>query len=139
MGGLDMWPSTEVTGPSARVSARPVLHGRSGVVTEQALEVRGLTCAFGKTRVLDGLGFRVAPGELLGLLGPNGCGKSTTLRVLTGLLIPQAGELYWRGERVTPGDRTLRSIMGVVFQAPSLDARLSLRENLTLAARLYGF
>jgi ABC-2 type transport system ATP-binding protein len=76
---------------------------------------------------------------LLGLLGPNGCGKSTTLRVLTGLLIPQAGELYLRGERVSPGDRKLRAIMGVVFQSPSLDPRLSLRENLTLAARLYGF
>jgi len=134
-----MWPSTEATGPSSRASATPVMHGRAVVATESAFEARGLTYAYGKTRVLDGLGFRVAPGELLGLLGPNGCGKSTTLRVLTGLIVPQAGELYWRGERVAPGDRKLRTIMGVVFQAPSLDARLSLRENLTLAARLYGF
>lgn len=134
-----MWPSTEVTGPSSRAAATPVVRGQPGVAPPSALEARGLTHAFGKTRVLDGLGFRVAPGELLGLLGPNGCGKSTTLRVLTGLLIPQAGELYWRGERVAPGDRKLRAIMGVVFQSPSLDVRLSLRENLTLAARLYGF
>jgi ABC-2 type transport system ATP-binding protein len=89
--------------------------------------------------VLDGLGFGLAPGELLGLLGPNGCGKSTTLRVLTGLLIPQGGELWWHGERVAPGDRKLRSVLGVVFQSPSLDARLSLRENLLLAAQLHGF
>jgi ABC-2 type transport system ATP-binding protein len=103
------------------------------------LSVRGLRHAFGGRRVLEGLDFGVRPGELFGLLGPNGCGKSTTLRVLTGGLIPDAVELHWRGERVLPGDRKLRNVLGVVFQAPSLDARLSVRENLALAARLQGF
>jgi ABC-2 type transport system ATP-binding protein len=131
-------PHSDVA-PDGRSSATEVIRGRPGVQASQGLEVRGLTHAFGEVRVLDGLGFRLQPGELLGLLGPNGCGKSTTLRVLTGLLLPQAGELYWRGARVEPGDRTLRNVMGVVFQAPSLDGRLSLRENLSLAARLYGF
>ena len=111
----------------------------AGVAAGKVLEVRGLEHAFGTRRVLDGIGFGVAPGELLGLLGPNGCGKSTTLRVLTGLAIPQAGTIWWHGERVEPGDRKLRASMGVVFQAPSLDVRLSLRENLALAAQLHGF
>jgi ABC-2 type transport system ATP-binding protein len=125
--------------PDGRPSSSEIVRTGPGMQASHGLEVRGLTHAFGEARVLDVVGFRLQPGELLGLLGPNGCGKSTTLRVLTGLLVPQAGELYWHGERVAPGDRRLRAIMGVVFQAPSLDARLSLRENLSLAARLYGF
>lgn len=147
MGVVEMLPSAEAgeaRGPGSdahgsRLSSTSMIRRPIDAHAEHVLEARGLTHAFGKTRVLDGLGFRLAPGEVLGLLGPNGCGKSTTLRVLTGLLIPQAGELYLSGERVSPGDRRLRAIMGVVFQTPSLDARLSLRENLTLAARLYGF
>lgn len=134
-----MWPSTEVTGPSSRAVVTPAVEGRVGSGPAPTLEARGLTCAFGKTRVVQGLGFRLAAGEVLGLLGPNGCGKSTTLRVIAGLTIPETGELFFRGEPVAPGDRKLRARMGVVFQSPSLDARLSLRENLTLAARLYGF
>jgi len=75
-------------------------------------------------------------GEIFGLLGPNGCGKSTTLRVLTGLLVPDAGEVQLLGQRVQPGGRELRRRMGVVFQAPSLDPRLSVRDNLRLTAAL---
>jgi ABC-2 type transport system ATP-binding protein len=88
--------------------------------------------------VLAGLSFRVQPGEIFGLLGPNGCGKSTTLRVLTGMLVPDAGELLLDGAPVAPGGRALRQRMGVVFQAPSLDLRLTARENLSLSAGLYG-
>jgi ABC-2 type transport system ATP-binding protein len=149
MGGGEMLPSAEASASAdrlarsdaaeARVSSTEIVRGRSDLQGSHGLEVRGLTHAFGETRVLDGFGFRLGPGEVLGLLGPNGCGKSTTLRVLTGLLVPDAGELFFRGERVTPGDRKLRAVMGVVFQSPSLDGRLSLSENLTLAARLYGF
>ncbi|HKU42016.1 MAG TPA: ABC transporter ATP-binding protein [Polyangiales bacterium] len=106
---------------------------------EPSLALRGLRHAFGGRRVLDGVSLEVLPGELFGLLGPNGCGKSTTLRVLTGGLIPDAGEIWWRGQRVAPGDRALRSSLGVVFQSPSLDQRLSARENLMLAARLQGY
>jgi ABC-2 type transport system ATP-binding protein len=110
----------------------------TGVSGGASLEVRGLRHRFGAVSVLDGLSFRVEPGQIFGLLGPNGCGKSTTLRVLTGLLAPDAGELLLDGEPVAPGGRALRQRMGVVFQAPSLDARLSARENLTLGAALYG-
>ena len=88
--------------------------------------------------MLSELSFNVAPGEVVGLLGPNGSGKSTTFRVLTGLLVPDAGEVFLRGQKVAPGGRTLRQHMGVVFQAPSLDARLTVRENLQMSAALYG-
>jgi len=71
-------------------------------------------------------------------MGPNGSGKSTSLHVLTGLIVPDGGTLQLDGEPVQPGARALRRAMGVVFQAPSLDPRLSGRENLQLAAALYG-
>jgi ABC-2 type transport system ATP-binding protein len=102
------------------------------------LEVRDLHHRFGDREVLAGLSFRVQPGEIFGLLGPNGCGKSTTLRVITGGLLPASGELLLGGARVEPGGRALRQCMGVVFQSGSLDGRLSARENLQLAAALYG-
>jgi ABC-2 type transport system ATP-binding protein len=104
---------------------------------ETLLEVSGLSHRFGEVRVLNALGFRLARGEIFGLLGPNGCGKSTTLRVLTGLLVPDAGEFKLLGQKVAPGGRELRQHMGVVFQSPSLDQRLSVRENLQLTAALW--
>lgn len=107
-----------------------------GAADVRALAVHGLRHAFASGRVLDGISFEVRAGEVFGLLGPNGCGKSTTLRVLAGLLVPDACDLTLDGERVAPGDRALRTRMGVVFQSPSLDPRLSARENLELSARL---
>jgi ABC-2 type transport system ATP-binding protein len=102
------------------------------------LEVHGLYQRLGGRAVLDRLSFRVQPGAIFGLLGPNGSGKSTTLRVLTGMLVPEAGEIRLDGKQVAAGGRPLRQRMGVVFQAPSLDARLTARENLLLGAALYG-
>lgn len=102
------------------------------------LRVDALRHAFGDRTVLDGISFEVGRGELFGLLGPNGCGKSTTLRALTGLLVPDAGSLALAGEVTEGGSRLLRARMGVVFQSPSLDARLTARENLRLSAALYG-
>jgi ABC-type nitrate/sulfonate/bicarbonate transport system ATPase subunit len=124
--------------------ATPQPHGRADddAVSERLraqsvlLEVRGLRHAFGAARVLDGLGFSVRHGEVFGLLGPNGCGKSTTLRVLTGLLMPDAGEILLDCRVIPPGGRALRNRVGVVFQTPSLDPRLSARESLQLSAQL---
>jgi ABC-2 type transport system ATP-binding protein len=128
-----------VAGQTAGASAS---HGpRVGAWADAAparLTMRDLRHGFGALRVLDGLSFAVRPGEIFGLLGPNGSGKSTTLRVLTGMLVPDQGEVLLDGERVEPGGRALRRSMGVVFQAPSLDGRLTARENLLLSAGLYG-
>jgi len=92
----------------------------------------------GERLVLDGVSFEAAPGEVFGLLGPNGAGKTTAFQILTGLLQPQSGELILDGVAFRPGDRTFRERTGIVFQDPALDDRLTARENLSLAARLYG-
>jgi len=125
-------------GPSAAVSVSvsESMSRATRSTGERLLEVSGLSHRFGDLRVLDKLEFAVRRGEIFGLLGPNGCGKSTTLRVLTGLLVPDAGDVTLLGQKVEPGGRALRQRMGVVFQSPSLDPRLSVRENLQLTAAL---
>jgi len=102
------------------------------------LAARGLAFSWGERRVLDDLSFEVRPGEIFGFLGPNGAGKSTLFSLLTGLLPPAAGELRLDGREVAFGARELRARMGVVFQEPSLDAKLTARENLLLGAALFA-
>jgi ABC-2 type transport system ATP-binding protein len=102
------------------------------------LAAQGLTRRFGARTALDGLTFSVAPGEIFGLLGPNGAGKTTAFRILAGLLPPQAGSLSLDGRPTDGGDAGYRARLGVVFQEPSLDLKLTGRENLRLGAALYG-
>lgn len=102
------------------------------------LEIRDLTLARGERRVLDGFNLSVRRGEVHGLLGPNGAGKSSAFSVLIGLLPPSGGELLLQGETVPFGGSRLKKRMGVVFQHPALDPRLTARVNLSLAAGLYG-
>jgi ABC-2 type transport system ATP-binding protein len=87
--------------------------------------------------VLSGVDFEVRPAEVFGFLGPNGAGKSTLFSILAGLLPPQAGVLLAGGVPVGPRDAALRARTGVVFQSPSLDAKLTCAENLHLAAALF--
>jgi ABC-2 type transport system ATP-binding protein len=100
--------------------------------------VTGLARRYGARVALDGVSFEVAPGEVFGLLGPNGAGKTTAFRLLAGLLPPDAGEIALDGRAASPDDRRYRSRLGVVFQEPSLDLKLTGRENLHLGAALYG-
>lgn len=102
----------------------------------ERLRVSNLVHRFGDRSVLDGLSFDVGQGEVVGLLGPNGSGKSTALSVLCGLEPQQGGALHFEGEPVRGGDRRLRAATGVVFQSPSLDDKLTARQNLHLAATL---
>jgi len=102
------------------------------------LEVRGLTRKFGDRTAVDGLSFGVRPGDIFGLLGPNGAGKTTTFHLLTGLLAPQGGEIFFGGRAVSPVQPAARVGVGVVFQKPSVDIRLTGRENLALGAALYA-
>jgi ABC-2 type transport system ATP-binding protein len=101
------------------------------------LSIRDLSRRFGARQALEGLSFDVAPGELFGLLGPNGAGKTTAFRLLSGLLPPHAGTLALDGRAVTTDDPRYRARLGVVFQEPSLDLKLTGRENLRLGAALY--
>ncbi len=101
------------------------------------LSASSLRHAYGARQVLDGLSFSIDRGEVFGFLGPNGAGKTTTFHVLTGLLTAQQGTFRLEGRPVRAGDRTLRSRLGVVFQAGSLDLKLTARENLVLGAALY--
>jgi ABC-2 type transport system ATP-binding protein len=102
------------------------------------LEARGLSRRYGDRVAVDGLDFAVARGEILGFLGPNGAGKTTTFEILAGLRRADAGELRFHGEPVSPSDRKLRARTAVVFQRPSVDDKLTARENLVLGAAIYG-
>jgi ABC-2 type transport system ATP-binding protein len=121
-------------------AARPP-EPRGGVPAAAApprLAARDLAFRYGDREVLSGVSFEVAPGEILGLLGPNGAGKSTLFAILTGLLRPAAGALLLDGARLTGDGRALRARTGVVFQSPSLDAKLTAEENLVYGGLLFG-
>jgi len=107
-------------------------------MTNPVLKVRGLCHSYGDLEVLKGLDFELQPGEVFGLLGPNGSGKSTAFAVISGLQARQSGEIEFEGRALQTADRAMRSAMGVVFQSPSLDPKLSCRQNLMLCTRLTG-
>ncbi|WP_324716626.1 ATP-binding cassette domain-containing protein [Carboxydochorda subterranea] len=103
-----------------------------------AITCEALTRRFGDTVAVDGLDLSVRPGEMLALLGPNGAGKSTTVHMLTTMLPPTSGRGRVMGLDVTRHAREVRSLIGVVFQEPALDDRLTAWENLEFHAVLYG-
>jgi ABC-2 type transport system ATP-binding protein len=102
------------------------------------LRAHELRRRFGARAALDGVSFEVYPGEILGLLGPNGAGKTTAFRVLSGLIPADGGRIELDGAPASPADRAYRAQLGVVFQEPSIDLKLTGRENLALGAALYG-
>lgn len=102
------------------------------------LAARDVSFSYGDTLVLDRVGLDVGRGEIFGLLGPNGSGKSTLLAILTGSAPMQGGEILLDGVRVDPMGRAYRREIGVVFQSPALDQKLTVRENLELVATLHG-
>jgi ABC-2 type transport system ATP-binding protein len=115
-----------------------VSQARPGAGAPPRLEGRDLAFAYGAREALRGVSFAIGRGEIFGFLGPNGAGKSTLFSLLAGLQAPGAGEILLDGERLGPSSRALRARMGVVFQEPSLDARLSCEENLLLGAALFA-
>jgi ABC-2 type transport system ATP-binding protein len=99
------------------------------------LEFDGLHKSFGGNRVLDGVGFTVAPGSMFGFCGSNGAGKTTTMRIAMGLVRPDAGEVRWRGR---PLDQSLRRRVGYMPEERGLYPKMKVGEQVTYFARLHG-
>ena len=114
-----------------------VIPPRGSREEEIAIEARGLTMRFGNFVAVDHVNFRIARGEIFGFLGSNGCGKSTTMKMLTGLLPASEGEAWLFGQPVDPKDIATRQRVGYMSQAFSLYSELTVRQNLELHARLF--
>lgn len=104
---------------------------------EIAIEARDLTMRFGNFVAVDHVNFRIPRGEIFGFLGSNGCGKSTTMKMLTGLLPASEGEAWLFGQAVDPKNIDTRRRVGYMSQAFSLYSELTVRQNLELHARLF--
>jgi len=102
-----------------------------------AIEAHGLTQKFGSFTAVDHVNFRIERGEIFGFLGSNGCGKTTTMKMLTGLLPPTEGAAVLFGQEVKGGDVESRRRVGFMSQAFSLYTELTVRQNLVLHAHLF--
>jgi ABC-2 type transport system ATP-binding protein len=103
-----------------------------------AVEVEELVKRFGELTAVDGVSFTVDRGEIFGFLGPNGAGKTTTINMLCTLLAPTAGVARVNGYDVRTQRNEVRESIGLVFQDPSLDDRLTANENLDFHAVIYA-
>ena len=108
------------------------------VIQDAAISMQGLTKKFGEMIAVDQIDLEIKKGELFGLLGANGAGKSTIIKMLTTMLTPTAGEARVWGHNVTRERKAVRSSIGVVFQDPAVDGMLTGRENLDFHGRMYG-
>ena len=102
-----------------------------------AIEVSGLTKNFGKVKALNGISFEVEKGTVVGLLGPNGSGKTTTVRILSTLLKPDSGSAKVSDFDVVSQDEDVRRLIGLTGQYAAVDEYLTGRENLELFGRLF--
>jgi ribosome-dependent ATPase len=105
---------------------------------EPVISARGLTRRFGDFTAVDEVSFDIHRGEIFGFIGSNGCGKSTTMRMLTGLLPPSSGEAWLFGRPIGVYGREARRRIGYMSQAFSLYGELTVQQNLDLHARLFA-
>ncbi|MCE5202032.1 MAG: ribosome-associated ATPase/putative transporter RbbA [Synergistaceae bacterium] len=105
--------------------------------TENAIDAIGLTMRFGKFVAVDHVSLKIARGEVFGFLGSNGCGKTTTMKMLTGLLQPSEGQASLFGRKVSAKNIDTRRRVGYMSQLFSLYTELSVYQNLVLHARLF--
>ncbi len=103
-----------------------------------AIVTRGLTKHYGRIEALRGIDLQIEQGEMFALLGPNGAGKTTLFSILSTLRRPSGGEARVLGHDVVSERARIRRAMGVVFQEPALERRLSVRDNLFLMGLFYG-
>ena len=119
------------------VQIPPLDRSQADAATNVAIEARDLTMRFGDFVAVDHVSFRIQRGEIFGFLGSNGCGKSTTMKMLTGLLPASDGQAWLFGQPVDPKDMATRRRVGYTSQAFSLYSELSVEQNLVLHARLF--
>src|SRR5262245_53946944 len=105
--------------------------------SEIAIDAKDLTRRFGTFTAVDHVTLSIERGEIFGFLGSNGCGKSTTMKMLTGLLPPTEGSATLFGSSVEAGSMEVRKNLGYMTQAFSLYGEMTIRQNLALHARLY--
>ena len=104
---------------------------------QMAIEAENLTMRFGDFVAVDHVNFKIRQGEIFGFLGSNGCGKSTTMKMLTGLLAASEGQAWLFGHEVDPKDINTRRHVGYMSQAFSLYSELTVKQNLVLHAQLF--
>lgn len=114
-----------------------IIPPRTASSSQIAIDAKGLTRRFGSFTAVDHVTLSIERGEIFGFLGSNGCGKSTTMKMLTGLLPPTEGSATLFGQSVEAGSLETRKNLGYMTQAFSLYEELTVRQNLLLDARLY--
>jgi ABC-2 type transport system ATP-binding protein len=114
-------------------SVRPA----AGETSDMIVRVDGLSKRYGRTLALDGVSLAIRPNELFALLGPNGAGKTTLIHILCTILAPDSGTVTLAGFDVVRQPRKARQNLGVVFQEPSVDDRLTVFENLNFHGLVY--
>ena len=107
-------------------------------MADYIIKVENLVKKFGELAAVNDISFSVAPGEIFGFLGPNGAGKTTTINILCTLSKPTSGRAFIDGLDVVRQQSQVRRLIGLVFQDPSLDERLSGLQNLRFHALVYG-
>ncbi|HYA71184.1 MAG TPA: ABC transporter ATP-binding protein [Thermoplasmata archaeon] len=112
--------------------------GSSSGAAGSALQVDGISKAFGEVQALTSVSFSVASGEIVGLLGPNGAGKSTTMRAVLGLIQTDAGEIRLFGRNVVSDPQGTKRLSGYVPESPALYEFLTGAEYLDFVADMYG-
>jgi ABC-2 type transport system ATP-binding protein len=105
---------------------------------EPIIQIDGLTRSFGSVLAVDSLSLAIAPGEIFGLVGPDGAGKTTTLRMLCGLLDPTAGSARVAGHDVARDSQAVKDQIGYMAQRFGLYGDLSVRENMEFYGDLFG-
>jgi ABC-2 type transport system ATP-binding protein len=125
-------PATSAVKPNASIPED------ARIETAPAVEIAGLSFSYGERRALSEVGFSIARGEIFGLLGPNGGGKTTLFKLISTLVPLQSGDARILGFNLRSDTIALRRRLGVVFQHPSVDGKLTVAENLAHQGRLYG-
>ena len=115
----------------------PVVPPRPGGAHDIAIEAQDLSCRFGDFTAVDRVNFRIERGEIFGFLGSNGCGKTTTMKMLTGLLPATEGSARLFGEPLDARDMAVRRRVGYMSQGFSLYRDLTVRQNLELQGQLF--